>query len=182
MALSAQQIENIHAYRYMYASFTKLFGVRSANWNRKPRCTQSKVSKRRRWRAAKVRRLLVLRKKLQKVLHIARGVAAACETKRVCVLDHVEFVSVALVATKLRHSVLQRLVSRWTNEKVKEIPTKKKKKNKHTRPHTKHTPAPIQKQIHAQGVCCAALAAADEDDHQIQSQRQRQTDINGSSL
>lgn len=64
------------------------------------------------------------------------------KTKRVCVLDHVEFVSVALVATKLRHSVLQRLVSRWTNEKVKEIPTKKKTntpartRNTHTRTHT----------------------------------------------
>lgn len=103
------------------------------------------------------------------------------KTKRVCVLDHVEFVSVALVATKLRHSVQQRLVSRWTNEKVKEIPTKKKQQT-HPPAHETHTPAPIQKQTHAQGVCCAALAAADEDDHQIQSQRQRQTDINGSSL
>lgn len=33
-----------------------------------------------------VRRLLVLRKKLQKVLHIARGAAVACENQAACVL------------------------------------------------------------------------------------------------
>lgn len=74
------------------------------------------------------------------------------KTKRVCVLDHVEFVSVALVATKLRHSVQQRLVSRWTNEKVKEIPTKK---NKHTRPHTKHTHPHPYRSKHTHRVCAA---------------------------
>lgn len=75
------------------------------------------------------------------------------KTKRVCVLDHVEFVSVALVATKLRHSVQQRLVSRWTNEKVKEIHTKKKKTNTPARTRNTH-PHPYRSK-HTHRVCAA---------------------------